>query len=277
MMLSLDMMKKLAHKWSEDRVAELAAALAFYSLLSIGPLLLIAVAVAGIFFGAEAAQGQIAAQLSSFIGKEGAKTIQDVIAASSAPRSNIVALATGIVTLLLSASGVFGQLRDALNRIWKAAPVTNAPVRYYIKSRLLAFLMVLGIGGLLLVSMMLSAVLSALGTFFIGVLPHNAAVLELLNSGVSFMIVGLLFAMMFKVLPDTKVTWHEVRLGAAISALLFTIGKYFIGLYLGTSAVSTTYGAAGSFILLALWVYYSAHILFLGAELAVIHARGASA
>ncbi len=271
MIVSVAMLKKLAHKWSEDRVAELSAALAFYSLLSIGPLLLIAVAVAGIFFGKDAAEGQIEAQLASLIGKDGAKTIQDVIAASSATRSNIVALATGVVTLLLSASGVFGQLRESLNRIWQAEPVRNAPIRYYIKSRLLAFLMVFGIGGLLLVSLMLSAVLSTFGTFFDGVLPYQATLLELLNTGTSFVIVSLLFAMIYKILPDAKIAWRDVWLGACVSALLFTLGKHFIGLYLGSSAVGTTYGAAGSFILLALWVYYSAHILFLGAELAVVH------
>lgn len=272
----IEFVKQLAHQFSADRVTELAAALAFYSLLSIGPLLLMAVAIAGLFFGSEAAQGQIESQLIGLIGKEGAKTVQSAIAATSDTNSNIFALITGFVTLLLSASGVFGQLREALNRIWKAEPVTGAAIWYYIKSRLIGFLMVLGIGGILLISLVLGAILAAVGTFFVTTDTYTVLFLEALNTGVTFIVMTLLFAMLFKALPDKHIAWRDVWFGAGISSALFTCGKYFIGLYLGSNAVSTTYGAAGSFILLALWVYYSALILFLGAEIAVMRAHRAS-
>ncbi len=264
----LQILSTTTQQWMEDKSPQLAAALAFYSLLSLGPLLLIAIAIAGAMFGTEAATGQIVGQIEGLLGKSGAEAVQSVIANSRKPSSNLMAAVIGVVTLLIGASGVFGQLQDSLNVIWKAPARPVKTIWYTVKNRLLSFAMVLGVGFLLMISLLLSAILAAMGTYFIGILPRFAPMLEVINNVVTLGVVTLLFAMIFKVLPDIRIQWRDVWGGAFLSAVLFTIGKYLIGLYLGSSAIGTTYGAAGSFVVLALWVYYSALILFFGAELA---------
>lgn len=260
-----------AQEWMGDKAPQQAAALAFYSLLSIGPIFLVAIALAGLVFGHEAATGQIVGQVEYLVGKPGAEALQTIIANSRKPSSNMLAIMFSAVTLVIGASGVFGQLQEALNIIWDAPQPKETSLWRLLKNRLLSSAMVLGVGFLLLVSLIVSAALAALGTFFSGALPSLAPVLELLNSLVTLGVVTALFAMIFKILPERRVGWREVWGGAALSAVLFTVGKYFIGLYLGKTAISSTYGAAGAFVVLTLWVYYSSLILFFGAELAYVY------
>ncbi len=251
---------------------QMSAALSFYSLLSIGPLLLIATSVAGSLWGHDAATGQVLAEMQNLIGKAGAEAMQHILLHAQQPYNNLFALMIGIATLFISASGVFIELQDALNVIWRAPPSAHFKVGDYLKHRLLSFAIVFGVGFLLMVSLLLSAILTAIGTFLTGTLPSLAPLLEIFNSIASFFIVSLLFAMIFKILPDIYIAWHDVWMAAGVSSFLFTIGKHLIGLYLGSSALSTTYGAAGSFMIFAVWVYYSSHILFFGAEFASMNA-----
>jgi membrane protein len=264
-------LKLTVQQWWADKVPQLSAALAFYSLLSIGPLLLIAISIAGLIFGQEAANGQIVGEFEGLIGKPGAAAIQEVIANSSKPAENIVAAILGVVMLFIGASAVFGQLQDALNTIWKAEVPPRKSFWFVLKNRLSSFAMVVVIGFLLLISLIISACLSALGTFFTGTLSSFAALIEIVSSIVGFAIITILFGMIFKILPDVKIRWRDIWSGALLSAFLFTIGKSIIAYYLGSAAISTTYGAAGSFVVLALWVYYSALILFFGAELTYVY------
>ncbi|HBY97286.1 MAG TPA: ribonuclease BN [Chloroflexi bacterium] len=267
------LLKETFSEWSEDKASRLAAALAYYTVFSLGPLLIVVIAIAGVVFGQEAARGQIVAQAQGLIGRSGAQAVQTIIQNARQPTSGIVATSIGIVTLLLGASGVFGQLQDALNTIWEVMPKPGRGLMGAITDRFVSFTMVLGIGFLLLVSLVLSAVLTGLATFFGDVLPIPGFVLQIVDFVVSFAVITLLFAMIYKVLPDVEIAWGDVWIGAAMTSLLFTIGKFLIGLYLGRSAVTSTYGAAGSLVVILLWVYYSAQILFFGAEFTQVHAR----
>ncbi|MFO1241764.1 MAG: YihY/virulence factor BrkB family protein [Rickettsiales bacterium] len=258
-------LKKTALRWWEDKVPRLGAALAFYSVLSIGPLLLIVTAIAGLVFGREAVSGQLARQIEGLVGKQAAETLQLAVANSYQPDTGIVAAVIGIATLLFAASGVFAQLQDALNTIW-GIQAKSRPFFHILKDRFLSFTMVLGTGFLLLTSLTISAGLSGLGDYFFGQSSSMTTLLEALNFAVSFTIITFLFALIFKVLPDAHIQWRDVWLGAALTAALFTIGKFLIGIYLGRSALSSTYGAAGSLVIVLIWVYYSSQILFFGAE-----------
>lgn len=260
--------RKTLVAYLEDGAQEMAAALAYYSLLSIGPLLLIAVVIASSLFERDAAQGLIVDQLKQFTGQAGAETIQQIMMHSYEPTSNLLAAAVGIVALFLAASGVFGQLQHALNVLWKVPADSNQSFLHMLKNRLLSFVMVVGIGFLLMLSLLISMALTAISSYF-----PDMPLLELLNSAVSFTVITLLFAMVFKVLPDADIRWRDVWGGAALSSALFTAGKFLIGYYLGSSAISSVYGATGSLILLALWVYYSALILFFGAKLTYMYAQ----
>lgn len=267
-----DLLKKTSSKWSEDKVPRLGAALAYYTVFSLAPLLIIVIAIAGLVFGQEAAQGQIVEQIKGLVGEQSAHAIQTMIQRAQKPSTGMLAAAFTVLMLLLGASGVFGQLQDALNTIWGVAPKPGRGLFGTLKDRFVSFLAVLGTGFLLLVSLVVSALLAAIGRAFQAWLPAPEALLHGLNVLVSFGVITLLFAMIFKVLPDAKVAWRDVWIGAVVTALLFTIGKYLIGLYLGRREVSTTYGAGASLVIVLLWVYYASQILLFGAEFTAVYA-----
>jgi len=265
--------KDTAKDWIDDDAATLAAALAYYALLSLAPLLVISVGVAGWFVGAEAARGEVSGQLASVVGAEAAHGIQAVAASAEGPKRGVLSAVVGIVTLFVGASGVFGQLQASLNRIWEVQPKPHRSIWVQAKERFFSFTMVLGVAFLLLVSLVLSSVLSSLGHFFADTLPGGATLWQILNFILSFAIITVLFALIFKVIPDAKVQWRDVWVGAVVTALLFAIGKQLLGLYLGKAAVGSSYGAAGSIVALVVWVYYAAQILFMGAEFTQVQAR----
>jgi membrane protein len=256
--------------WLEDRALRFSAALAYYSIFALAPLLLIAIAVAGMIFGQEAARGQVYAQIEGLLGPKGATEIQTLIQASSNHGQGIVATVIGVVVLFIGASGVFGQLKDALNSIW-GVRLKAGGLMASIKEYLLNFSMVLAIGFLLIISLLLSAVLQALNNFMTGYLPIPSFAVPL-TVGVSFLVFVLLFALIFKVLPDVEIGWEDVWIGATVTALLFTGGKFLIGLYLAKSSVGSSFGAAGALILILVWIYYSTSIFLLGAEFTKVYA-----
>ena len=258
-------------------VPRLGASLAFYTMLSLAPLLVVVVAVAGWAFGRDAAVGQLVWQIQNLAGYEGAQTVKALLTAAHKPASGSIAAILGILTLFVGASSAIAELRDALNLIWNAPPRKAcgplASAMAVLKDRTLAFAMVLGIGFLLLVSLAINAALAALGGYFQYYLPANEWLLQSANFLISFFVITLLFALIYKVLPDIYIAWGDVALGAAITSLLFTAGKMLLGLYLGKAAFMSTYGAAGSLVVLLLWVYYSAQIFFLGAEFTQVYAE----
>ena len=258
--------KETVTRWTEDKASALAAALAYYALFSLAPLVLIAVAVAGLVFGHQAAEGQLYTQLAGLIGDAGGKAVQSIVANMHQQGGGVVATIVGIATLLFGASGVFVQLQDSMNIIWKAKPPTTNGIVEFLRVRLVSFSMVLGIGFLLLVSLVLSAFLAAVSDYLGMFIPGGAAVGQALNATVSLVVVTALFAMIYKLLPDTPVAWKDVWVGALLTSFLFTVGKFAIGFYLGKASVASSYGAAGSVVILLLWVYYSSLILYLGAE-----------
>jgi membrane protein len=267
------LLKQTASEWIDDRAPTLAAALAYYTIFSLAPLLIIAVAVAGFFFGAEAVRGDVQRELQELVGQSGAKVIEDMMVSASKPGDGIFATVFGVAVLLFGASGVFTELQETMNVVWKVKSPPAGGVLNFIRLRFLSFAMVLGIGFLLLVSLLLTAALAAIGSYFDHLIPGWIGVWHLVNLGVSFGVVTLLFALIYKILPDTKVAWRDVWLGAAVTALLFNLGKFAIGLYLGKTSVASSYGAAGSVAILLIWVYYSAQILFLGAEFTQVYAE----
>jgi membrane protein len=260
--------REAAADWVEDKATQMGAALAFYSVLSLAPLVVIALGIVSLFFDADAAGAQFMTQIQSMVGEEGAKAIGGMLAsAENQEQRGGIAAVLGIATLLFGASGVFGQLQEAMNTIWDVPPKTGAGIWGMIRSRFLSFAMVLGTGFLLLVSLLLSAFIAGFGQQVGRWWPGLEAISHLANEAATFLVITLLFAMMFKLLPDAKVAWRDVWLGAVLTAILFTVGKLLIGLYLGKSAVGSSYGAAGSLVILLVWIYYSSQILFFGAEL----------
>ena len=233
------LLKEAASDWSHDRAPRLGAALAYYTVFSIVPLLIVIIALIGLFFGEDAAQSAIMDQISNLVGEQSAAAIKDMIQRAERPSTGVVATVVAVVTLLFGASGVFGQLQDALNTVWGVEPKEGRGVWGFIKDRFLSFVAVVGTGFLLLVSLVLSSALAAFGKWFSGVLPLPEAVLQALNFMVSFVVITGLFALIFKVLPDARVAWRDVWVGAALTAALFTIGKFAIGLYLGKSNVAS--------------------------------------
>jgi len=262
--------KRTAKAWNDDRIPLYGAALAFYSVLSIGPVLLIIMSVAGLVFGHDATSGYMIGQLRRLIGEQGAGAIEDILLHSRNPAKSLLATAIGVGTLLFSATGFFGQLQQALNTIWKV-PEARTGMFDVVKKRLLSFGLIAGICLLLLFSLVVSAGIEAFTATFNGYLPD--VVLPATNFVVSLVVTTLLFAMTFRILPDVDIRWSDVWVGAVITALLFALGKYLIGFYLGRSAFASTYGAAGSLIALLTWVYYSAQIFFLGAEFTKVYAE----
>jgi len=259
--------------WSEDKVPRLAAALAYYTIFSIAPLLIIVIGIAGFVFGSQSAQGQIMGQVQGLIGEQGASGIKTVMAGTEQPKTGLFASILGILMLLFGATGVFSELQDSLNTIWGVQPKPDAGLRHTIKTRLLSASVVFGIGFLLLVSLIISAALAALGKVLQGSFGAYEWIFHIVNFVISFGIITLLFAMMFKVLPDAKIAWRDVWIGSILTSFLFTIGKFLIGLYLGKSSFSSAYGAVGSVLIIILWVYYSSQILFFGAEFTKVYAN----
>ncbi|MDZ4856469.1 MAG: YihY/virulence factor BrkB family protein [Nitrospirota bacterium] len=260
-------------KWTADHAQGLGAALAFYSIFSLAPLLLIVIAIAGLVFGQEAAQGQIIGQIQDLVGEESAKAIQSMIEEARKPAAGIIATVLAIVLLFLGATGVFAQLQEALNIIWRVEAKPEQGMWKIFKDRFISLLAVLGTGFLLLVSLVISAGLSAIGTTLEHVLPVPGFLLQLINFLVSFAIVTFLFAMIYKLLPDRSIHWSDVWIGASITSLLFTIGKFVIGVYLGKSDVGIAYGAAGSLVVILIWVYYASQIFLFGAEFTAVYAH----
>jgi membrane protein len=270
----LPILKKAGSDWMEDQAPTLGAALAYYTVFSLAPLLIIAIGIAGLVFGPEAAQGQIFDQLRGLLGEASAKSMQDMVEnANAKPATGIFATVIGVVTLLFGASGVFGQLQTSLNTIWGVQPKPGRGILGIIQDRILSFGFILVVGFLLLVSLLLTAAIALVGEWFGGIGPGMETFAQILNFVISLGLITVLFAMIFKFLPDAKIAWHDVWIGAFITAALFTVGKFALGLYLGKSGVGSTYGAAGSLIVLLLWVYYSSQILFFGAEFTQVYAN----
>lgn len=254
---------------------QLSAALSYYTLLSLAPIVLVTVALTGLIFGRDAVQGQIVTEIRGLVGEAGAEVIQSVIQNASTPETGVFSLVIGLLTLLVGATSVFVQLQDALDQIWGVeAKATGNAIWSFIKDRLLSLAMVLGIGFLLLVSLIVSAGLSAWSGWStktgLGAYP---VVLQIANTLISFGVITLLFAMIFKFLPDVRLAWRDVWFGAVVTSALFTAGKYLIGLYLGRASIGSAYGAAGSVVVLLVWIYYAALILLFGAEITRIRAR----
>lgn len=257
--------KQAAVNWAEHRDARQGAALAYYSVFSIGPVVVIAVAIAGLAFGREAVNGEVAASIKSVMGDTGAKAVQAMLADASRPRQGILATVLGFGALVSAAIGVVIQLRDALNVVWEVKPAPSAGVWPFLRSYVISLAAVLALGFLLLTSMIVTALVAAFADQAAAYIQEWT--LHLLSSLVSFVAVSVLFAMMFKWLPDTPVDWYDVWLGALATGLLFEIGKSAIGFYIGKQGLELTYGAAASIVVVLIWVYYSAQILLMGAEI----------
>ena len=257
--------RRAVETWTQDYAPSMGAALSYYALFSIAPLLLIVIGVAGFFFGEQAARGEIFGQLSALIGADGARAIEALVASARKPQSGVIAMIVGTALLVTGASTVFGELQNALDRIWRA-PARKESKGWWklLRTRVLSFGMILGIAFLLMVSLVLSAVVSALGKWW---------GLHLFDLGLSFALTTALFAMIYKVVPRVRIAWRDVWVGAAVTAGLFAAGKWLIGLYLGKSSVGSAFGAAGSLVVLMLWVYYSAQIFLLGAEFTRLYAE----
>ncbi len=260
-------------QWLNDNPFQMGAALAYYTLFSIAPLLLIATAVAGSIFGREASQDHIIGAIHELVGYESAGIIQGIIErAGQRPDSGFVAGAAGMLLFLLGAAAVVGQLQDSLNAIWRVAAKNGCGIMGFVQDRLVSYSMVLGVGFLLVVSLVVSAALTAVSGMVGGFLTIDTATAHSLDLIVSFVLITLLFAIIYKYVPDVRIAWTDVWFGAATTSLLFSVGKFLIGFYLGHSTISSIYGAAGSLVTLLLWVYYSSLMFFFGAELTQVYA-----
>jgi membrane protein len=255
-------------EWFEDRAASKGAALAFYTLFSLAPVLVLVIAIAGFFWGPEAARGELLGQLQGLVGKQGAEALQLVLQGARDKEEGKFATVVAAVLLLFGATTVFAELKDSLDEIWHVPPPKNASFWNVLRTRLLSFGIILVLGFLLMVSLVVSAALQILENFLAGFWKDATVLLGWLAQVVSFLVIAALFAVIYKLLPRIKLAWKDVLIGALGTAAMFTLGKYLIGLYIGNSGVANSFGAAGSLIALLLWVYYSAQIFFLGAEFA---------
>ena len=265
-------LRSSAYGFIEDEALSRGAAIAFYTATSIAPVMLIVVAIAGVAFGQDAAENAITGQLSSLMGDQTAQLVQTAVASASKKSSSTLATFVGLVTLILTASGVFGEMQSALNAIWKAEP-SGAALSRLIRARAVSLGLVAALGFLLLVSLVVSAMLTAFSNQLNAILPFGKLILSLLNLIVSFVLISILFAAIYKILPDRPLAWRDVIIGAVVTTLLFTIGKTLIAFYIGSSATVSSYGAAGALIAFLLWIYYSAQIFLLGAEFTKSYAR----
>lgn len=266
--------KESARAWSDDYASSMGAALAYYTLFSLSPLLVLVIAIAGLVFGAEAAQGAVVSELGGLLGHDGSVAIQGLLKSASHPGSSVLASAISIVMLIVGATSIFSELQSDLDRIWRA-PATVRPAGLWglVKTRLLSFGLIVSIGFLLLVSLVVSAGLSAFGKWYGAWFPGWVITLQVVNQLVSLVFITALFALMYRILPSVHVEWRDVWLGAFATAVLFTVGKFLIGLYIGKAGVASGFGAAGSIVVLLVWVFYSAQIFLLGAEFTWIRAQ----
>jgi len=253
-------------EWMEDNAPRLAAALAFYTILSVAPLLMIILAVVGFFFDAEVASAKLTSQMGSTFGEAGSEVVETVIENSKNPSGGITATLIGVVTMLFGASGVFGELQGSLNTVWDVKQKSGRGFWGIIRDRFLSFGMVLVVGFVLLVSLVLTTLLAAFGDYLGGLVTGLPLLIQVANFLLSFLMIAALFAMIFKFLPDVKIGWRDVWFGAFVTSMLFMVGKYLIGFYLGKAGFTTPFGAAGSLVAFVVWIYYSALILFFGAE-----------
>lgn len=260
--------------WSEDYAPSMGAAISYYTVFSLAPVLVIVIAVAGAVFGREAVQGRIVAQLGGMVGDQGAALVQNLVAASSNTDQGLVAGIISFFVLILGATSVFAELQNALDRIWHIPPAQKPKgVRAILRARLLSFGLILGMVFLLMVSLVVSTAVAAIGEFTGTLMPGAEALLQVLNIAVSMGISTLLFAMIYKLLPNTRIAWGDVIVGAFATAVLFEVGKFLIGLYLGKSSMTQTFAAAGSLVILIAWVYYAAQVFLLGAEFTKVYAQ----
>ena len=257
-------LKQTVMGFIDDDCLSKGAAIAYFTIFSLAPMLVIAVAIAGLVFGGEAASGAVSAQLGGIMGEQGAKAVEAMIAGASNRSSGILATIVGLATLLLTATGVFGELQSSLNAIWRVEAPTG--LSGLVRARVAGLGMVAALGFLLLTSLIASAGISALGGYVTGMLPGGELLLQVINFGVSFAIVSLLFAAVYKILPSKPISYRDVVVGAVATAFMFTVGKTLIGLYLGSSTIASSYGAAGAFVIVLLWIYYSSLMFLLGAE-----------
>jgi membrane protein len=264
-------LQETASRWSEHKDARLGAALAYYSIFSLGPLIVIAIAIAGLMFGAEAVQNQVFGSLHGLLGDGGTQAIEAMLKGANRPREGILATVIGVGTLVFAAVGVVVQLKDALNTVWEVEIPPGSGIWRFARTYILSLAGVLSLGFLLLISLLLTAALSAAGKYVAPYLPE--ATLQIAGFLVSFAVISLLFAMMFKWLPDTPIAWRDVWLGAILTAALFEVGKFLIGLYIGKQGLESTYGAAASIMVVLIWVYYSAQLVLMGAEFTNVYAR----
>jgi membrane protein len=267
------LVREAAIGWWNDRATSLGAAIAFFTVFSLAPMLLIVIAVAGLVFGHEAAQGAIVSELGGMLGKTSATLIETMIASASNVQAGAFGTIVGVVTFLVLVTGAVLELQDDLNQIWKVTPSERYGLWQIVRTRLLSIALVIGFGFLLLVSLLLDAGLSALGAYLESGFSGATLILSTLNAGASFLIAVLLFAMIYKILPAVDLTWRDVAVGALVTGVLFTLGKILIGWYLGTSGVESSYGAAASLITILLWIYYSSLILLFGAEFTKAYAE----
>lgn len=272
-----NLLKLTYQGWKEDKASRLSAALAYYTIFSLAPLLLIVIAITGLFWEQSSVQAQVMNQVEGLVGAEGRTFVSDLLTSASNPAKGIFATIVGVITLLFGALGVFNELHNSLNTIWEVKEEETKgfleSVKKVVFSRFLSFTMILGIGFLLLVSLVISAGLSAVQETVGNAIPVSEILLQIVNLIISVGVITVLFALIFKYLPDAEIAWRDVWLGAFVTALLFSLGKFLIGLYLGNSAVASSFGAAGSLVLLLVWIYYSAQILFFGAEFTQVYAN----
>lgn len=252
--------------WSDDNASSMGAAIAYYTMLSLAPLLLIVITIAGLIFGEEAARGALFGQLSQLVGDNGAQAIQAILTSSSSLSGGVFSIAIGLLTLFIGATTVFAELQSDLDRIWKAPLPQGGGIKRFIRTRLLSFGVIIGVGFLLIVSLIASAAIAAIGSLWNHWLQGMQTVLQLLNFIVGFGVITALFALIYKLLPSVHIAWGDVWIGGAATSLMFSVGKFLIGLYLGTAAISSSFGAAGTLVVVIVWVYYSAQIFLLGAE-----------
>ena len=260
-------------RWWDDNALRLSAALSYYTLFSLAPLLTIAVAIAGLVVDEKMVQEEVLGQFQGLIGKAGAETIANMLESAGQPVQGTIATVVGLVTLVIVSTGMFSELQDALNLIWRIKPKKRDALWSALKSRFLSFILVIGTGVLLLVSLLVDTFLAALGRLVLRAVPGPQVMLAFVDVAVSLPVIIVLFALMFKVLPDGYIAWGDVWLGAVASGTLFIIGEWAIGLYIGSTAIASMYGAAASLMVILVWVYYSALIFFLGAEFTCVYAN----
>lgn len=259
--------------FAEDKATRLAAALAYYTVFSIPPLLMLMIGIGGMVFGRDATQGQVVAALSDLVGAGGAAAIEEILRSAHAEHRGLLPTVVGIVMLLLGASGVFGQIKDALDTIWEVAPRPGQGLKSFLRKYVFSIMLLFGTGFLLLVSLLLNALLSGLGDYLGRTLPGGEGLWQAVNAGFSLVLIATLFTLMFRFIPDGRVAWKDAWIGGALTSLLFTIGEILIGFYLGRTNVGSAFGAAGSFVVLLVWVYYSSMIFLFGAEFTKTYAR----